>query len=190
MIRYPQTFIAFAALVLPSVAIAGPGLFNTNYPNSGWYIFKGPIVLPRFGVSLPDALTQREMQHVGVAYGGFAGPYASFGWGYGPYPQAAIRWGYRGIEWPPPPLPAAVPLEPRATFTVTVPPDAEVWLEGTAMQQTGPVRRFVSPELEPGSSYGYTIRARWRQGGQIVEQSQEIAVRPGDQLDVAFPKTP
>lgn len=188
MLRHRAALVALTVIAFPTVGIAGPGLFNTNYPNAGWYIFKGPIVLPRFNVPLPDALTQREMQHVGVGYGGFAGPYSWFGWGYGPYPQAAIRWGYRGIEPPAPPLPPAVPVDPRANFTVLVPPDAEVWLEGAATHQTGPVRRFVSPELEPGSSYGYTVRARWRQGGQVVEQTREVVVRPGEQVNVAFPK--
>src|SRR5437868_5633625 len=89
---------ALAILALAAPALAGPGLFNTDKGSLGWYLFKGPIVLPRFNVPPTYALTHLEIQRAGAAYSGLAGYYPIFGWGYGPYPPAAIRWGCRGIE--------------------------------------------------------------------------------------------
>jgi len=41
-------------------------------------------------------------------------------------------------------------LFPEAKFDVYVPCDAEVWLEGQKTQQSGEMRTFISPPLEPG----------------------------------------
>jgi uncharacterized protein (TIGR03000 family) len=85
-----------------------------------------------------------------------------------------------------------VPVVPTAgasvaNFTVQVPPNADVWLEGVKTRQTGAVRPFVTPPLTPGKTYVYEVRARWMENGQQVEQKKTIAVQVGMQVDVKFP---
>src|SRR5262249_41129011 len=50
----------------------------------------------------------------------------------------------------------------RAQIVVILPsPDAELTISGAATKQTGPVRRFTSPALQPGRKYTYTLVATW-----------------------------
>jgi uncharacterized protein (TIGR03000 family) len=74
-----------------------------------------------------------------------------------------------------------------ATLQVTVPPTAEVWIEGQKTTQTGPERTFRSPPLESGKSYLYTVRARWMEAGGAVEQFQAVTVSAGGTANVRFP---
>src|SRR5207245_10829800 len=48
-----------------------------------------------------------------------------------------------------------------AMLQVRVPENAEIWFAGSKTNQTGPVRHFVSPSLQPGRTFTYEIRARW-----------------------------
>lgn len=80
-----------------------------------------------------------------------------------------------------------------AEIIVNVPDDAEVWIEGVKMKQTGPRRRFVSPTLSPGVSYAYEIRATWTQDGRKVTDSNQVTVHGGDRASLTFiarPKRP
>jgi len=70
---------------------------------------------------------------------------------------------------------------------VSVPsPDAEVWFEGTPTQQRGVTREFESPELAPGRSYTYHIRARWMDNGQMRDETRALKVQPGQFMTVDF----
>jgi uncharacterized protein (TIGR03000 family) len=70
-----------------------------------------------------------------------------------------------------------------AEMVLRIPPGAEVWFNGTkALSQTGSVRPFVTPALEPGWDYAYEVRVRWRENGRPVEQTRHILVRAGDRL--------
>src|SRR5207253_1465159 len=69
--------------------------------------------------------------------------------------------------------PAAAP----AAVTVTLPTsDAQVWFEGVPMRQTGAVRQFTSPPLDPAQSYHYTVRAVWNEGDRTVDQTRTVTV--------------
>jgi uncharacterized protein (TIGR03000 family) len=74
----------------------------------------------------------------------------------------------------------------RAHLRVRVPADAQLWFEDHATSQTGSVRTFTSPELTPGHTYTYDLRARWRQGGQDVTQTRQVVVQPGQRVSVDF----
>lgn len=141
----------------------------------------------------------------GARYREFYGYGRGYGWADypGPVPGPMYRAESSGItppKWlrpnsPPPPVPmhVAAPLESNgrvAYLLVHVPPDAEVWLEGVLTKQTGATRLFVSPALAAGGQYAYTVRSRWRQDGREVEQTQEVAVQPGERLTVRFPTGP
>ncbi len=91
---------------------------------------------------------------------------------------------------------AAAPPAPGApggpgtavNFSVQAPANAEIWIEGQKTSQTGDVRQFQSPPLSPGMDYQYQIRARWTDGGTVVDQTRTMRVRAGDQFTVSFGK--
>ncbi len=89
-----------------------------------------------------------------------------------------------------PPLTSVVPAGPGTVvnFSVQVPPNAEIWIEGQKTNQTGAVRQFESPPLSPGVDYQYQIRARWTEGGTVIDQTRQMRVRAGDQFMVNFGK--
>jgi uncharacterized protein (TIGR02246 family) len=87
--------------------------------------------------------------------------------------------------------PANAPAaQAAAIITIAVPPNAEVFFDGTATTQTGSERSFVSPLLDAGRKYSYEIRARWRENGRIVQRSQKLSVSGGDSVRVDFLSPP
>jgi len=73
-----------------------------------------------------------------------------------------------------------------AAIQVTVLPDAEVWFNGVKTNQTGAVRQFQSPPLEPGSTYTYQVRARWTQNGEPRDQTRDLRVAPNGRAFLDF----
>jgi uncharacterized protein (TIGR03000 family) len=59
-----------------------------------------------------------------------------------------------------------------------LPANAKVWFEGVKTSQTGSVRDYVSPSLDPGKTFDYQIRVRWTENGHRVEQQRKVTVRP------------
>jgi uncharacterized protein (TIGR03000 family) len=84
------------------------------------------------------------------------------------------------------------PAQPDNTahVTVTMPADAEIWFQGTKTTSTGTVREYQSPPLAPGTRYTYELRARWRQNGHEVTQTQQVEVTAGIRVNVHFPVQP
>jgi uncharacterized protein (TIGR03000 family) len=65
--------------------------------------------------------------------------------------------------------------------------EARVWFDGAATEQTGTLRTYVSPSnLTPGRDYRYSVRARWTENGQPVEQNRDVVVRSGERARVDF----
>jgi uncharacterized protein (TIGR03000 family) len=84
----------------------------------------------------------------------------------------------------------AKPVENVARLQVAVPDtDAEVWLNGVRMKQTGLNRQYNSPPLKAGETYAYDVRVRWTENGKAVERSQTIRVQASKQvkIDLAAP---
>ena len=137
----------------------------------------------------------------------FPGPYSYYnpslwsGWAFDPehgglgagysyedfYDDFGIEAGRDNSSSPTQPGTTTAQGEVPAKVIVRVPANAEVWLEGSKTSLTGPVRHFVSPPLEPGSRYTYEIRARWKEDGRAVTQTQKVAVSPGRDVTVNFP---
>jgi uncharacterized protein (TIGR03000 family) len=78
----------------------------------------------------------------------------------------------------------------RAQITVSVPADAEIWINDVKMTVTGSVREYQSPALTPGMRYAYDVRARWTEDGHEVTQSQPVDVTAGAHVNVQFPMQP
>ncbi|MER3416596.1 MAG: hypothetical protein C4297_10340 [Gemmataceae bacterium] len=64
--------------------------------------------------------------------------------------------------------------------------DALVFFEGVQTQQQGKERLFVSPPLEPGRKFTYSIKAQWKEGDKPVEREKQIEVEAGMVVIVDF----
>jgi len=80
------------------------------------------------------------------------------------------------------------PDENRVRFNFAVPRDAEVWFDDTRTAQTGAVRRFISPPLQPGADYKYRIRVWWMDNGHAFANTRTVTVRPGELVNLTFPE--
>lgn len=73
---------------------------------------------------------------------------------------------------------------------VTVPADAEVFVQEAPTSQRGTTREFVSPPLEPGWTYRYKVAVRYRDAnGQTVEEGRELPVRSNSRVDLDFTRS-
>jgi uncharacterized protein (TIGR03000 family) len=77
-----------------------------------------------------------------------------------------------------------------AHVTVSAPPDAAIWFDGTKTASTGSVREYQSPPLPPGNRYSYEVRARWNENGHEVTQTQKVEVTARAHVNVDFPLPP
>jgi uncharacterized protein (TIGR03000 family) len=81
------------------------------------------------------------------------------------------------------------PASRTALIDVFLPADATLTFQDELTTETGPVRAFQSPPLEPGRTYTYDIRATWRgEGGRPAARKQRVTVRAGDHVEVDFNK--
>jgi uncharacterized protein (TIGR03000 family) len=71
-----------------------------------------------------------------------------------------------------------------ATIIVSLPADARLLVDGSATTSTTAQRVFVSPTLNPGRDYHYTLKAEWVRDGKSVAVSKEVAVRAGEETRV------
>lgn len=76
-------------------------------------------------------------------------------------------------------------------LTLTVPADAEVWIEGQRTSPTGPVRRFSTNHLALGESWGeYEIRVVARSGGTERTAVRAITLIGGESVELAIDPEP
>ncbi len=95
----------------------------------------------------------------------------SFEYGYGS--------GYR--------LPPILPPDTAARIQVLVPdPDAQVWFDGKATSSKGLKRNFETPDLIPGKTYTYKVRAAWTEAGQPRTAEREVEVSAGQHVTIDF----
>ena len=66
--------------------------------------------------------------------------------------------------------------------------DGECWLGGIKQRGQGTVRRFQTPELEPGKSYTYRVSAAWHKNGQFVTEERRVSVQANSSVVVDFTK--
>jgi uncharacterized protein (TIGR03000 family) len=73
-----------------------------------------------------------------------------------------------------------------ANIVVSLPAGAKLSVDGYVTTQTSSTRYLVTPTLQPGQDYTYTLVAETTQNGQPVQQSQKIVVRAGATTPVSF----
>jgi uncharacterized protein (TIGR03000 family) len=111
-------------------------------------------------------------------YGGYPGYY-----GYGSYPYSSYRdyapdYGYAQTA-------PQQSIDPNAALIgVRVPEHAEIWIDGSKTSQTGSMREFVTPPLDPGQKFNYDVKARWTENGQEVVRERQVSFHAGDRLMV------
>jgi uncharacterized protein (TIGR03000 family) len=72
----------------------------------------------------------------------------------------------------------------KARLHVSLPADAELWLNGQRMKGTGPERDLITPQLKGGETYAYRVKARWTQDGHPSEETIEVKVRANEATTV------
>jgi len=89
--------------------------------------------------------------------------------------------GYRVYyRVPTPDAPAGTVL-----LNIRVPSEAQIWIDGDKTQQSGAFRRFLSPQLDQGKTYVYTIKGEWQQqNGQKISRTRKVTVRAGEAVDL------
>lgn len=88
------------------------------------------------------------------------------------------------IKKPPEEKEANVPAP--ATIVVSLPANAKLSIDDHATTSTSAVRSFVSPALEQGKSYIYTLKAEIDQDGKTVTLSKRVKVTAGAETRVSF----
>lgn len=84
------------------------------------------------------------------------------------------------------PLWSQVPAagEQPAYLLIRVPAGAVLTVDDSPTQQSGPVRRFMSPPLTTGKTFSYTLKITWTEGGEQKTKSQVVQVKPGEEIQV------
>jgi uncharacterized protein (TIGR03000 family) len=74
----------------------------------------------------------------------------------------------------------------RATVTIKLPADARLYAENKALNQSGPERQFVSPELPAGKEFVYLFRVEYDRNGETLSVARKVGVRAGALITVEF----
>lgn len=84
--------------------------------------------------------------------------------------------------------PAAEPAVSAASalLTVHLPATATLFVDGTAVAGDGAVRRFHTPELAPGKTFYYELRAELTVNGKTQPEEMKVLVRAGETREVRF----
>ena len=85
-----------------------------------------------------------------------------------------------------PPPKKTTSLSAPATIVVSLPADARLIVDGTSTKSTSDRRTLVTPELEFGWTYVYTMRAEVVRDGRSLVETQDVTVRGGETSTVQF----
>jgi uncharacterized protein (TIGR03000 family) len=105
----------------------------------------------------------------------------------GPWNKPGLYYRYGSGRYGPFATPPGQYNPAPAVLAVTVPPEAEVWVDGNPTRQAGEQRLFASPPLNPGQNYLYVLRVRWMENGQPVEHMKTVNVQGGEKVELQFP---
>lgn len=63
--------------------------------------------------------------------------------------------------------------------------DAKLQIDGTMTRQTGAERRFITPPLEPGTNYSYTLTATWEpESSTRITRTRKVTFQAGQQVEI------
>ena len=99
--------------------------------------------------------------------------------------------GGHGVSMPhadmsvPAPVSAPTTVSAAATIVINLPADAKLLIDGNATTSTTDRRVFVSPTLEAGQEYYYTVKAEYK--GQVREERVSVTAGQEVNLKLEFP---
>jgi len=73
-----------------------------------------------------------------------------------------------------------------ATITVRLPANARLTVDGAPTRSSSDTRALVTPELERGKDFHYTLEAQIIRDGKPVTLSKRVTVRAGEETEVTF----
>ncbi len=73
-----------------------------------------------------------------------------------------------------------------AEIVVRVPIGAKLWIDGEPTRQTATERRFETPPLKSGKTYGYRLRVEFSKDGRPTVWERRIEIRAGEEKVVAI----
>ena len=73
-----------------------------------------------------------------------------------------------------------------ATIVVHLPADARLAIDGHPTRSTSATRSFITPALERGRLFHYTLKVDFVRGGETVTLKKVVAVRAGRETVVAL----
>lgn len=77
-------------------------------------------------------------------------------------------------------------LENRTRVLVQLPEDAKLFIDGKLMTTTSAERTFQTPDLIPGQTYFYELKAEVVREGRTVSETQRVLLRPGQVATASF----
>ena len=99
---------------------------------------------------------------------------------YGYYPPTVVVQGQPAVDAPPQqPSPGEAAPKNAQIKVLLADPNAKVWFDGNATTSTGTERLFHTPDLTPGTTSTYKIRAQWTANGKQVVQELVVPVQSG-----------
>lgn len=82
----------------------------------------------------------------------------------------------------------AKPNAAPARLTVELPAAAKLYVDGALVSGDAATRNFHTPDLPPGKTFYYDLKAEVSVGGKTVTEEKRVLVRAGDTLNESFPK--
>jgi uncharacterized protein (TIGR03000 family) len=92
---------------------------------------------------------------------------------------------YEEAPLPKPPIPKSGE-QARVKVIIDLPADAKLFVDGQRMNGTSSRRMFQTPELIPGQTYYYELRAEIERDGQTITANQRIILQPGRDVAASF----
>jgi uncharacterized protein (TIGR03000 family) len=80
----------------------------------------------------------------------------------------------------PPKPPTEASIAGPATIIVSLPANATLTFDGAPTASTSSIREFITPSLQQGQTYGYTLAAQVVRDGKTVNATQRVTVRAGE----------
>lgn len=155
---------------------------GSDFRRSGSYLYNySPYPYPRYYSRYPYSLYSTPNF---APYYGTASVFLSGGNVYNPPPS-----DYAAFYGAPPDA-VAPPADNRARIRLRVPADAELWFDNVKTSQTGTVRQFESPPLNPAERYSYEVRVRWLENGDLVTRTRRVIFRAGETVAVDLTQPP
>jgi|SRR5262245_42560027 len=141
------------------------------------------------GLSLGGCISSYGPPGTGCFGQHFSPFYSQSGYGYaeGSVPYFSVTGSAVVLD-----VPVAVSTLPtdKAQVVVRVPADAKLFADGTATSLTGTERVFLTPALETGKDFQYSLKADYTANGEAKSVNKQVVVRAGHRTIVDFVAAP